>query len=136
MGIKSYWSQVFLLPKKNIKKLESICWQFLWSGSNDNKIVPITWSIVCLPKLYGGYGVNNFHIWNKTAILKQLWAICHKKDRLWVRWLHVYYIIGKPLEAWNIPLDVSCMLRKVVSCREQVTNWGAGQLWRLEDPLI
>lgn len=50
-SVKGFWSQVFLLPKKIIKKIKAACRQFL---------------------LCGGFRVKDFQRWNKEAILKQL----------------------------------------------------------------
>lgn len=71
-GIKGFWSQIFLLPKKVIRELEAICRKFLWSGSNEGRRAPIAWSTVCSPKCIGGFRIKDFISWNKVGVLKQL----------------------------------------------------------------
>ena len=34
----------------------------------------------------------DMRIWNKAAILKLLWAIAFKQDKMWVRWINAYYM--------------------------------------------
>lgn len=33
-GIQIYWAQIFLLPKKIMKMIKTICRTFIWTGSN------------------------------------------------------------------------------------------------------
>lgn len=41
---------------------------------------------------WAGYDVN---IWNMAAIGKIIWSIAHKKDNLWIKWVHTIYIKEK-----------------------------------------
>lgn len=47
---------------------------------------------MCLSKAYGGLNLKNLLVWNQAAILKLLWDLGNKKDRLWVKSMHRYYI--------------------------------------------
>ncbi|XP_048503044.1 uncharacterized protein LOC125498803 [Beta vulgaris subsp. vulgaris] len=58
----------------------------------ESKKAPIAWSKFYDPKSYGGWNLVNMNLWNKAAMLKLLWAIAYKSDRLWVKWVHEYYI--------------------------------------------
>lgn len=50
VSIKNYWSQLFLIPKKVIKKLKGICRDYLWQGSIvASKKAWVAWDKVCLP---------------------------------------------------------------------------------------
>ncbi|XP_075074555.1 uncharacterized protein LOC142162138 [Nicotiana tabacum] len=99
-GIQTYWAQIFLLPKKIMKMIETICMTFLWTGSNAiSRKALITWDKICQPKATGGLNIINMRIWNKAAILKHLWALTMKKDALWIKWTHNYYI--KTLQKWT-----------------------------------
>ena len=51
MGISSYWCQIFILAKKVINIVNSICRSFLWFGvSHSHKPENISWKEVCTPK--------------------------------------------------------------------------------------
>lgn len=61
---------------------------------------------------------------NKSAIMKLLWAIAFKTDKLWVRWIHTYYIKRKTVDEVKLPAKASWVLRKVFSCRNEVQQLG------------
>ncbi|KAL0875497.1 hypothetical protein Bca101_025202 [Brassica carinata] len=69
-GSINFWTSAFILPKGCIKKIESLCSQFLWGE--------------------GGLGLRNIALWNKNLCLKLIWNLFTKNDSLWVRWLHRY----------------------------------------------
>ncbi|XP_070019933.1 uncharacterized protein [Nicotiana sylvestris] len=70
-----------------MQKIEQLCRRFLWNGNNEcSKKALITWDKICLPKSAGGLNIVDIYTWNKAAILKHLWNLCKKKDRLWVQW--------------------------------------------------
>lgn len=57
-SIISYWLQVFPIPKKVLKHIESICRSFLWSGKEViTKKAPVAWEKICHPKNSGGLNV-------------------------------------------------------------------------------
>ena len=83
-GMQTYWAQIFLLPKKIVKEIETCCRIFLWTGqSNPSKKALVAWSQICLPKVSGGWNVISLGDWNKAAVTKLLWAISQKADSLW-----------------------------------------------------
>lgn len=48
----------------------------------------MAWSFIQQPRSTGGLNVINLVLWNTTTILKLLWAIAFKQDKLWVRWVN------------------------------------------------
>ncbi|WMV41497.1 hypothetical protein MTR67_034882 [Solanum verrucosum] len=91
-GIQEYWSQLFTIPAKVLKLVESYCRSFTWSGSNTiTKRELIAWDKVCLPKSVGGMNLINIRMWNQAAIAKTSWDLAHKSDKLWIRWIHSFY---------------------------------------------
>lgn len=74
----------------------------------------MAWDKICLPKSAGGLNVRNLELWNKAAILRLLWALSHKADKLWVQWIHIYYIKGRDLQYCNFK-NLSWMLRKILN---------------------
>ena len=86
MGISSYWCQMFILPKKVISCINSICRSFLWFGTADShKPRLVNWKAVCKPKKVGGLGIRNLYIWNQSVVGKMAWHIHMMKESLWVR---------------------------------------------------
>ncbi|XP_048501512.1 uncharacterized protein LOC125497854 [Beta vulgaris subsp. vulgaris] len=91
-SMQNYWGQIFPLPKKLIKAVENIYRKFLWIGGLKAKKAPVAWSFIQQPKTTGGLNIINMVLWNKAALLKQLWALSFKQDKLWVCWVHAYYV--------------------------------------------
>ncbi|XP_074277777.1 uncharacterized protein LOC141601399 [Silene latifolia] len=82
--LHSYWARIFLLPKGIIHKVECICRAYLWSGSEEHHKVPaVSWDTCCLPKIYGGLGIDNCHMRN-IAMLGNFSARCAGKIRQWL----------------------------------------------------
>ncbi|KAH0737658.1 hypothetical protein KY290_036363 [Solanum tuberosum] len=56
--------------------------------------------------------------WNKAAILKHLWAISMKKDSLWIKCVHYYYIKNRDLETLITPKTAAWVVRKIIDSRK------------------
>ncbi|XP_019236925.1 PREDICTED: uncharacterized protein LOC109217149 [Nicotiana attenuata] len=99
-AIQTFWAQVFILPKK-VQFIETICRRFLWTGSAEpTRKALIAWNGLCLPKTAGGLNFMDIGLWNEAAICKLLWNICTRKEKLWVHWVHTYYIKGQAV--WEV----------------------------------
>lgn len=62
-SIQIFWSQVFVLPKKVVQLIESLCRRFLWTSSvNSSKKALIAWERLCYPKAAGGLGLLDVHV--------------------------------------------------------------------------
>ncbi|KAF3645514.1 hypothetical protein FXO38_19607 [Capsicum annuum] len=104
-SIQLFWSQIFIMPKKVVKCIEALCRNFLWSGGVDiSKKALVAWEQLCRPYAVGGLNFLDIQTWNRAAISKLLWNLCKKKDRLWVKWVHLYYVSGKQGTPWGFKL--------------------------------
>lgn len=57
-SIVNFWSSVFILPARCLDTIESMCSNFLWSGSpNPSHKAKVSWEEVCYPK-EGGLGIR------------------------------------------------------------------------------
>lgn len=83
--VQSYWTQIFLLPKKVLKMIKDICRTFLWTGTSAiSRKALVSWEKICIPQAIGDLNVINLYHWNKASVAKHLWAITKKKDRIFV----------------------------------------------------
>ncbi|XP_074266949.1 uncharacterized protein LOC141590244 [Silene latifolia] len=58
--VHSYWARIFIIPKVIIKRIESICHNYLWEGIDKyHKVPSVSWEKVCREKRKGGLGVTN-----------------------------------------------------------------------------
>lgn len=125
-GMQTYWSQVFVLPKKIIKLVESTCRTFLWTGQSQlSKRALVAWEKICMPRSAGGLNVLDIFTWNKVAICKQLWDVAKKKDTMWVKWVYIYYLKHTGIEQAQIPQQANWIVRKIFSAKQWLHNTGS-----------
>lgn len=63
--------------------VETMFRRFLWNGdiqAKDKALIP--WDKMCLAKTTGGLNITDLYVWNKAALLKHLWNLSKKKDKL------------------------------------------------------
>ncbi|XP_058726621.1 uncharacterized protein LOC131597983 [Vicia villosa] len=123
VAITQYWMHCLPLPKAVLKKIDSICRSFIWTGkATIGKKSPVAWKQVCQPMRAGGMDILNLHIWNRVALLKNLWTICMKGDNLWVKWVHTFFLKGKEpladMQTWNC----SWILKHIFECKLEIPN--------------
>ncbi|KAH0689336.1 hypothetical protein KY289_016694 [Solanum tuberosum] len=91
------------------------------SGANViTKRALVSWDKMCIPKSVGGLNLVNLKVWNKAAILKIYWDIEQKQDRLWIKWIHSYYIKGQSMEEVRVPAQACWMVRKILGTKEML----------------
>lgn len=133
-GSINFWTSAFVLPKGCIKKIESLCSQFLWGGTEQRRcVVKISWGNVCLPRSEGGLGFRDIGLWNKCLCLKLIWNLFAKTDSLWAQWLHQYRL--RDDNFWNVDESTatSSTWRSLLSLRDLAARFlrpklGNGQL--------
>nr|XP_016438087.1 PREDICTED: uncharacterized protein LOC107764077 [Nicotiana tabacum] len=123
-AIQTFWAQIFILPKKVIQFIETICRRFLWTGDAEpTKKALIAWERLCSPKAAGGLNFIDVELWNEVAICKLLWNICTRKEKLWVHWVHTYYVKGQAV--WNVePKNASWAIQKIFQAKKYFTRAG------------
>lgn len=91
LSLQTYWAQIFVLPQRVMKTIEAICRSFLWTGkaSNSRKAL-IAWEKTCLPRSAGGLSIVDIKLWNRLAICKHTWDLSQHKEKLWIKWIHIY----------------------------------------------
>ncbi|XP_058768924.1 uncharacterized protein LOC131642722 [Vicia villosa] len=122
MSISSYWMSVFPLPKKIIQKIEALCRNFLWSAKTDGRKALVAWEHLCEPRNAGGLNFKKLLFWNRATIMKLLWNIHNKNDKLWIRWLDIYFMKGNPILTWPVKHTSSWMMNCVLKCRIYTHN--------------
>ncbi|XP_059285928.1 uncharacterized protein LOC132039468 [Lycium ferocissimum] len=101
-----------------------ICRTFLWTRSNNcSKKALVAWDMICRPKSAGGLNVLDLLTWNKATISKLLWALAMKKDKLWLLWIHSFYIKRQNLTTMRVPKQPCGIVRKIFKARK----WIQGQ---------
>ncbi|KAK4732122.1 hypothetical protein R3W88_025110 [Solanum pinnatisectum] len=125
-GVQSYWAQLFLIPSKVVKLIEAHCKRYVWTGTNHiNKKALVAWEKICTPKSAGGLNITNLHLWNKATIAMTFWDLTHKQDKIWIRWIHSFYIKNHDIQVKPIPQHACWMNRKILKAK---TVWNNCQL--------
>ena len=77
---------MFILPKKVLKEINSVCRAYLWhDDANNTSPGNVGWPNVCIPKKNGGLGIRDLKVWNVAAVGKIAWHISKKQDSLGVK---------------------------------------------------
>ena len=57
-------------------------------------------------------------------MLKHLWNIARKKDNLWVKWVHSYYMKRQEVTEMKVPSHASWCFKKIIKRRTIVDSLG------------
>lgn len=120
-GVQAYWAQIFVLPSKVMKIIQAYCRSYIWLRANViTKRALVSWDKMCTPKSDGRLNLVNLKVWNKAAILKICWDIEQKQDRIWIKWIHSYYIKGQSMEEVRVPAQACWIVRKILGTKEML----------------
>ncbi|XP_062096245.1 uncharacterized protein LOC133802030 [Humulus lupulus] len=120
--IDTYRSQVVILPKTVLKRINQICRAFLWK-SIDNYVGPgrvISWAEMCKSKQKGWLGFKDIGLWNFCTIIKYVWAIAKKEDNLWVKWVHNVYLKEVDWWSYNAPTTSRWYWNQIVKTKNEL----------------
>lgn len=134
IGISSYWCQIFILPKRVINVVNSICRSFLWFGvPHSHRPGNVRWKEVCNPKKVGGLGVRNILVWNQAAVGKIAWHIHMLRESLWVKLVHGVYTKGGRWDIFNAPAIASWTIRKLCTVTAALRPWICGNNYSIKE---
>ena len=69
-----YWMALTCIPRGILDKIGNICFNFLWGGSQDKKVLPwVRWEHLALPKALRGWGLKNIYYLSKDLAAKAGW---------------------------------------------------------------
>ncbi|CAK8574090.1 unnamed protein product [Lathyrus sativus] len=121
----NYWLNCFPFPKGVLKKIETICHIFLWTGGfAGNRKSPVSWKQVCKPFGYGGLDIIDIEVLNNVNLMKLLWNLSGKEDSLWGRWIQAYYIKNRSLLDIECTSNDSWIMKVILSQRDDLTTKG------------
>ena len=97
----------------------------MWTRKTlDSKKAPVAWHKFFYPQVVGGWNMVNRISWNQAALLKLLWAIEFKANKLWVKWIDAYYLKHNSTLNVVITNNISWILRKIIKTRETLEDIG------------
>ncbi|CAL1383464.1 unnamed protein product [Linum trigynum] len=122
LGVVQYWMQLFVLPKKALKKIQQVCSQFLWHG-NDMGKAKVAWGSVALPRMEGGLGLKDLVAWNQACAARLLWFFLMKAGTLWVAWVAEYKCRQGDLWSMKVQYSSSWVWRRPLKLRGVLAPW-------------
>ncbi|CAI0430886.1 unnamed protein product, partial [Linum tenue] len=122
LGIVQYWMQLFILPKQVLKRVQQLCSQFLWHGTDEGR-AKVAWDRIALPKREGGLGVKDLLTWNQACTVRMLWLFLLNSGTLWVAWMREYKCRQGDLWVMKSQFSSSWTWRKLLKLRHTVSPW-------------
>lgn len=139
MSVHTYWAQIFLLPNAVLRKINTICRHYLWSGgANGNKMGNIKWEALCRnKKVGGGMGFRNITLWNKATVGKLVWHIGCQKNDMWVKWVHTIYVKERNWWEFQAPRGASWVIKYLCKVKDGLTqmdmaNWSLNHVYSIK----
>ncbi|XP_074278607.1 uncharacterized protein LOC141602200 [Silene latifolia] len=128
--LHNYWAQIFFLPVGVMERIQALCRNFLWEGTDSYSKAPlVSWKVVCMPLLAGGLGVLDSRVWNIAAVGKLVWWIVAKKDILWIKWIDKIYLKGRDWANYQPSLNSSWAWRQVCSVNDKLMGGYVDGKW-------
>ena len=115
-SLQVYWSGIFILPKKILKRMEQIMKNFLWTGQElSHRGAKVSWKDLSYQTLEGELGIRNLETWNKAIMAKHIWNLCQvDSSSYWVDWVRLHLIMGHSFWEIPIPTNSSWTWRKIL----------------------
>ncbi|CAL1403425.1 unnamed protein product [Linum trigynum] len=139
LGVVQYWMQLFVLPKKALKRIQQVSSQFLWHGTDVGR-AKVAWESVALPKKEGGLGVKDLLAWNQACTIRMLWLFLMKAGTLWVAWMYGYKCGQGDLWSLRVQYSNSWTWRRLLKLRDIILPWITQQgdiiLWDSPEMLV
>ncbi|XP_074315221.1 uncharacterized protein LOC141651405 [Silene latifolia] len=132
-SLYTYWMSIFVIPKRVLHRLNSICRNYLWDGSFDHlRVPPVSWAKICSPKKVGGLGLRDSFVWNVAAMGKLVWWIFFNPDKLWVKWISQIYLKGRSWTEYVPSGDISWGWRTMCRVRDKLSSGYTQGQWLLD----
>lgn len=66
--------------------------------------------------------MKDLTVWKRTLSMKLLWNVSAKADKLWVRWVHIYYMKGKEITEVDETNSMSQVLKGMLKEKDIATK--------------
>ncbi|XP_019225856.1 PREDICTED: uncharacterized protein LOC109207404 [Nicotiana attenuata] len=121
------WSTKYLAYSGRVQLIKGVLFemQTYWAQTGNHESsrgALVAWETLCKPYSAGGLNFIEFHTWNKAALSKLLWAVAVKKDSLWIKWIHTFYIKGKDIQQMTTLARACWIVRKILDAKKRYLN--------------
>ena len=115
-GVSCFWLSILPVPRTVVDIMTGICRQFLWNSKSSL----VAWRDIVLPKEEGGLGLRDFRVWNSALLAKYIWDIHSRRESLWARWIHHYYLAHRSFWEIQPKKEMSCLFRRLLVIRDNL----------------
>ncbi|XP_019198205.1 PREDICTED: uncharacterized protein LOC109192059 [Ipomoea nil] len=97
----SNYGPLFDSINKYISVWKGFCLSYAENSCGVGKRALVAWDVICKPKDEGGLGLRSLKHWNEAFMTKIIWNIHARKETLWIRWVHDFYLSNKDFWTWK-----------------------------------
>ena len=99
-AIPIYWASLSWIPKGTLEKIRYICFNYLWHGNNERKVLPwVRWDHIATPKALEGWGLKNIFLFSKSLAAKMGWRLISTTS-LWTEVISQKCISPRSILEW------------------------------------
>lgn len=118
-AVPTYPMSCFLVPKGTCKKMRTVISNYWWGSSADNRHMHWQkWELLTRPKVQGGMGFRDLHLFNRAMLGKQGWRLLEKPDSLCARVLKGRYFHDTDFLSATRKRHASHTWRAILDARE------------------
>ncbi|KAL4271357.1 hypothetical protein GQ457_13G012300 [Hibiscus cannabinus] len=94
-ALPAYAMSCFMLPECILEPITITMRRYWWSGrANARGWAHVAWNKVYRPKLLGGIGLRDLHLFNLAMLAKQIWRLLTCKNSLCFKVISAKYFLG------------------------------------------
>ncbi|KAL4318670.1 hypothetical protein GQ457_18G009820 [Hibiscus cannabinus] len=103
-ALPQYVMSCYLLPCSLVEEMSRSIRRFWWSGKGSARGWPfVAWADLCQPKVVGGMGFKDLHLFNISLLGKQLWRLLSEPGSLLYRTFRAkYFLMGTCSMPWSL----------------------------------
>ena len=95
-----YWLALAHIPGSVLNWICMMTFSFLWSWEKFSTFYHMcNWETLAKPKIFGGWGIRNIYLFNKSMVENNLWQVL-MKDGIWHRVIKDKYIPYSSVFTW------------------------------------
>lgn len=123
-----YWMALAAIPTSILQKIQSLMFNFLWSGDVGRKHFHLcSWDLITNPKHLGGWGIRNIFLFNSALVTNSVWCVL-TKDGVWSKVIKDKYIPHCSIVTWlrsttSTVLSASQTWRNLLKSLHLITHW-------------
>jgi hypothetical protein len=123
-----YWMALESILMSVLNRIRQLMFNFLWSGSSVKQHIHLCkWEIIAKPKIFGGWGIRNIYLFNRSLVENTLWRVLMKDD-IWHRVIKDKYLPYSSVFTWlrsttQRTTNASQTWRNLVKSINVITHW-------------